>query len=264
MMTTPQKALYYSSDKRSIYVGRLERMLSRVNVASTLLLSIDNQLDVVDQTTGKIHHSKSLLIPAGMNVTIDTHNANVAVCFLDDLGTDLNKLIPKMGASIDISGQSRCFSSICSETEMIKNVESLLEKRPSAEDALEELDSWLEFIDTPNHDVPDPRVSKAISMIKENFSQNISVAEVADSVHLSVPRLSQLFKEVTGTPIRRFRLWHRISMTAIKLREGFSLTDAAIFTGFSDYAQFSRVFRELCGGSPSAAKNNTEIKILSY
>jgi len=263
-MTTSQKALYYSSDKRSLYVGRLEKILSRVNVASTLLLSTDKPLDVVDQASGRVHHSKSLLIPAGMNVTIDTHNANVAVCFLDDLGTDLNKLIPKMSESIDISGQSRCFSDIRCESEMIKSVQNLLTKRPSAEDALEELDSWMKFIDTSNQDLPDVRVSKAVSMIKENLSQNISVAEVADSVHLSVPRLSQLFKEVTGTPIRRFRLWHRIAMTPIKLREGFSLTDAAMFSGFSDYAQFSRVFRELCGGSPSAAKNNTEIKILSH
>jgi len=263
-MATTQKALYYSSDKRSLYVGRLERILSRMNVASTLLLSTDKPLDIVDQTTGKIHHCKSLLIPAGMNVTIDTHNANVAVCFLDDLGTDLNRLIPKMSDSINISGQSHCFSNIRCESDMIKSVGNLLATRPSAEDALDELDSWMTFVNTSVQNLPDVRVSKAVSMIKDNYSQNISVAEVADSVHLSVPRLSQLFKEVTGTPIRRFRLWHRISMTAIKLREGLSLTDAAIFSGFSDYAQFSRVYRELCGGSPAAAKNNTEIKILSY
>ena len=91
----------------------------------------------------------------------------------------------------------------------------------------------------------------------------MSVAEIAAKVSLSIPRLIQLFKQVTGTPIRRFRLWQRIFVTAEKLSTGLSLTDAAMEAGFSDYAHFSRTYRELSGGNPSDARNNTEIRVLA-
>jgi AraC-like DNA-binding protein len=263
MKQSKQKALFYSSDKRSLYVGRLERMLTRVNVSSTLLLSIDHTLDLHDKSTGQIHSSRSLLIPGGSNVSIDTHNANVAVCFLDDLNTDLSKIIPKMDDSVVVNGQSRVYSNISHESEIINSAENIWTQRSSISDVVEEVDSWVEFFNSSNETMPDPRVAQAIAIIKKNCSENISVADVAQQVNLSAPRLTQLFKEVTGTPIRRFRLWHRIYMTALKIREGLSLTDAAIFSGFSDYAQFSRVYRELGGGSPSAARNNTEIRALA-
>jgi len=259
MSQPKQKALFYSTDRQSLYVGRLERMLTQSNVSSTLLLSIDKQFDLIDQSSGTVHSSKSLLVPAGSNVTIDTRNAKVAVCFLNDLGTDLSKMIPRMDESFVVNGKSRVYSNISHESEIIKTAENIWEKRPSIENVAEEVNSWVEFFNTKFVDVPDPRVAKAISIIKENCSENLSVIDVANKVNLSVPRLTQLFKRVTGTPIRRFRLWHRIFLTAIKTGEGLSLTDASISSGFSDYAQFSRVYRELCGGSPAAARNNTEI-----
>ena len=80
---------------------------------------------------------------------------------------------------------------------------------------------------------------------------------------LSVPRLSQLFKQVIGMPIRRFRLWYRIFATAAKLSQGYSLTEAAVACGFADYPQLCRVFKELTGSRPTVARDNTEIRVLS-
>jgi len=128
-----------------------------------------------------------MLIPAGSNVSIDTHDANIAVCFLDDLGTDLLKLTPRMDDSIVIGGQSRVYSNISHESEIIKSAENIWTQRSSTEDVLEEFDSWVEFFNTEHIDQPDPRVAKPVSIIKENCSVNLSVSEVANSVNLSVP-----------------------------------------------------------------------------
>ena len=106
------------------------------------------------------------------------------------------------------------------------------------------------------------RVEKVIKLIKDNYAENTSVEHLARAVNLSVPRLTQLFKKVTGTPIRQFRLWQRVFIAAHKLNEGYSLTEAALHAGFSDYAQFSRVYKKLVGASPSAARNNIEIRVL--
>ena len=53
-------------------------------------------------------------------------------------------------------------------------------------------------------------------------------------------------------------------VTAAKLKEGSGLTDAALAAGFADYAQFSRTYRQLAGGNPSEARNNTEIIVRGY
>ena len=93
--------------------------------------------------------------------------------------------------------------------------------------------------------------------------QSLSIIEKETIANYNFSDVNSLFKQVTGTPIRRFRLWQRIFVTSEKLSTGLSLTDAAIEAGFSDYAHFSRTFRELGGGNPSDARDNTEIRMLA-
>ena len=261
MKNSERKAIIYTSSKRSLYVGPLQRIVKRVNVATTLMVSIDGELEIIDFTNRTTHRSKSFLIPAGMNVTIDTHGSKVAQCFLDDLGEDLARLIPQMQTKLLLDKGTPVYCDIQQESEIIQHVDYLLCQRPTNERAQAQIDTWIrKFNPGPNY-VKDERVEKAVSMIKEHCTDNLSVEEVAKTVNLSAPRLIQLFKQVTGVPIRRFRLWHRIFEAANRLSEGYSLTDAAIESGFSDYAQFSRVFKEMSGTTPSMAKNHTEIRV---
>jgi len=257
-----QKAIIYTSQKRSLYVGRLERTLRRVNVSSILMVSMEDELELINQPKSQNIHSKSLLIPAGMNFTIDTHNCNVAWCFLDDLGTDLKRLSPYMKEQIGVKS-NHCYYDFQYETEMIDFARFLTVSRPSTGEAFHQLEQLIASLNPDSPIVTDTRVAKAIAVIKEHCDQNLSVTEVAKQVNLSVSRLMQLFKQVTGSPIRRFRLWHRFFIVAARLTEGYSLTDAAIDAGFSDYAHFSRVYREFGGASAGAARVNTEIRVLS-
>ena len=138
--------------------------------------------------------------------------------------------------------------------------------RPSAFDLFRELDRWLSRFEQAPSPQPDNRVIQAVALIQKNYSENISVAEIAKQIGLSEPHLCQLFKQYVGIPIRRYRIWHRIYIIAVKMGLGLTLTDAAIEAGFTDCAQFSRVFKDIGGISPSevlAAKSNTDIRILS-
>jgi AraC-like DNA-binding protein len=264
MSQAERKAVIYTSQQRSIYIGRTERMLKRVNVASTLLVSLEGDLELLDRSQQKLHYSKSFLIPAGMDVSIDTRHAKIAMCFLNDVGTDLNNLIPKMKQSICFAKNDCLYSGLNIEQDIIQHENFLCASQTSCEDALAQLTSWIEpNTQLPSYMTTDERIAKAIEFIKQHYNENISVETVAQHVNLSVPRLAQLFKQVTGASIRRFRQWHRIFTTAQKISTGLSLTDAAIDSGFSDYAQFSRTYRQFAGGSPAAARNNTDIKVLA-
>jgi AraC-like DNA-binding protein len=102
----------------------------------------------------------------------------------------------------------------------------------------------------PNHAI-DGRVAKVVEKIKQTVDDNLSADDLANLVNLSVPRLVQVFKKQTGVPIRRYRLWHRLFVTAVRMGEGDSLTEAALVAGFTDSAHFSHTFKAMLGMTPS-------------
>lgn len=257
-----KKAVIYASEGRGVYVGRLERRFKRSNVPSTLLVSLEDDIELLGPTAQDKIRGKSFLIPSGMNLEVDTHGAYVAMFFLNDLGTDLSQFMALMNKALPIK-QQYCFMDIKGEADVIAYANYLRFQRPALSEAEKLYHEWLEHPSRSLSNV-DLRIAHAISLIKSRYDENVSVEWIAREVGLSVPRLVQLFKGATGTPIRRFRLWHRIMATASRLNDGLSLTDAAISAGFCDYAQFSRSYRELAGGNASQARTNTEIIISGF
>jgi AraC-like DNA-binding protein len=261
-MSTKQKAIIYQSPDHSLYLGKVERHFKKNNITPTLLISLEDDLELLNNQGEPLARSKSFLIPSGSDISIDTHNSKIAMCFLDDLGRNFDSLAPKMKNKIEQKKQSIYFDCKIND-EILEHANYIDSKRPSHTEVSEILNIWLNKNEHKHRHLYDERVAKAVSLIKDHPQLNMSVAEIADKVSLSVPRLIQIFKQVTGTPIRRFRLWQRILVTAEKLSLGMTLTDAAIEAGFSDYAHFSRTYRELSGGNPSDARDNTEIRILA-
>ena len=260
------KSLVYLSNKRTMYVGPLKRLLEQSNSLTTLIISIDKELGLIDNSTGQNYVSKSFLIPAGSHVTVDTNDSIIAFCFLDTLGTDLAKLIPSMASCVHIDDSSACYSGIPNEAAVIEQAAEIFKHRPSAEYVFERLDNWIEDSSSENSCLPDARIAKAIELITRDYATNVSIDEIASAVGLSAPRLIQLFKQVTGIPIRRFRLCHRIFVTLLNLGNGMSLTDAVVEAGFSDYSHFSRIFKELGSVKPSellSSRNLVDLRILS-
>ncbi len=257
-----KKAIIYATGERGVYIGRLEPCFQRTNVPATLLVSLEDDLEMIDAKRNTRARAKSFLIPAGMNLQVNTHGANIAMFSLDGPGNDLGRLIPIMRTVLP-HGDQHCFASIGGEADVIEFANILRKQRPSLETAEQIVNEWMDH-PSRRQPAPDPRIVKAVQLIKTHYEQNVSVDWIARQVGLSVPHLSQLFKQATGTPIRRFRLWHRVFVTAAKLAEGHGLTQAALAAGFADYAQFSRTYRELAGGNPSAARDNTEIILSGF
>ena len=261
-MSSPPKAIIYQSPAHSLYLGKLERHFKKTNITPTLLISLEDDLELLDKQGATLVKSKSFLIPSGSDIQIDTHNSKIAMCFLDDLGRNFDTLRPKMNKHIQQDKRNVYFDYKMND-EILEHAVYIDSKRPSHTEVSDILNLWLNKNADKHRHLYDERVAKAVSLIKDYPHLNMSVAEIADKVSLSIPRLIQLFKQVTGTPIRRFRLWQRVFVTAEKLSQGMSLTDAAIAAGFSDYAHFSRTYRELSGGNASAARDNTEIRVLA-
>jgi AraC-like DNA-binding protein len=73
-----------------------------------------------------------------------------------------------------------------------------------------------------------------------------------------VPRFSQLFKQTTGTNVRRFKIWCRQYLIVENLSKGLSFAEAAHAAGYADYGHFSRRFLEMSGINPSVMFNRVQ------
>lgn len=96
----------------------------------------------------------------------------------------------------------------------------------------------------------DHRIKSAIDLLHERIAQPITLAGIAESVHLSPERFRHLFVEQTGVRFRPYVLWLRIGIAISTYASGASLTDAAYAGGFADSAHFSRTFRRMFGAAP--------------
>ncbi len=269
MSQAERKAIVYSSPGRSVYVGRVEQHFTRFSAVSTLIVSLDGEMKLIGgegqqsalSSSKRDCWSKSFLVPAGSTISLDTQGSRVALSFLDDLSGDVARLGRCMREEVCLDQGVHLLKDLKDEAVIIRDAEAILRERPAASEVMQQCEHWLGYMGQPH--LTDDRVLRAAAILRARYAENVSVGEIAAQVNLSVPRLIQLFKAVIGTPIRRYRLWWRILATAEKVNQGMSLTEASVASGFCDYAQFSRVYRELCGGSPAAAKTNTEIRIFS-
>lgn len=98
----------------------------------------------------------------------------------------------------------------------------------------------------------DNRIVESTEHIRNALHDGISLADIAEKVHLSESRYAHLFKEQVGIPFRRFVLWTRLQATVEAIVKGKSLTSACYVGGFADLPHFSKTFVDMFGVSPSS------------
>ncbi|MDB5822966.1 MAG: AraC family transcriptional regulator [Herminiimonas sp.] len=93
----------------------------------------------------------------------------------------------------------------------------------------------------------DKRIARAIDVVRERLGETITMAEVAESVHLSAERFRHLFLQETGIRFRPYILWLRLEIAIAAHASGQNLTEASHAGGFADSAHFSRTFKRMFG-----------------
>lgn len=103
----------------------------------------------------------------------------------------------------------------------------------------------------PQHAL-DPRIVRALEVIRRMDTARISLDEVARAVFLSPSRFAHLFSEQVGLPFRRYLLWRRLTAAVLAAGRGSTLSAAAHACGFSDSAHLTRTWYQMFGQSPTA------------
>ena len=198
------------------------------------------------------------MIPAGHDISIKTQSAIIAHCNLDALCEDYETIANNME-----NGSDSILFNLNNEASFIDNLYYLYRQHCDSNlahsifmqslkdcNALPQKSSSVFLKKRKNKQ--DERIEKVIRIIKKNINDNLSVESLAVTINISAPRLMQLFKLKTGVTIRRYRLWHRLYMTCVRLGEGYNLTSAASSAGFTDSSHFSNAFKDMMGTSPSS------------
>ena len=146
---------------------------------------------------------------------------------------------------------------------IFENIEALLERNDfmgyvAANGEMYQLFSLLLSYEEENlqnlKNTTDEYVEKAIEYIKNNFSNDIRITDIARHVGLNRNYFSVLFHQYTNLSPVEYLLKHRIFQAEKMLKQGFSVTETAMNCGFNSPAHFSVQFKKITGTSPSTYK----------
>jgi len=96
------------------------------------------------------------------------------------------------------------------------------------------------------------RLRKVVELVDAEMDGDLSLEELADAAGLSITHFSQMFRQSTGQSPHQFVLHRRIERAKEMLRAAESrVLDVAVACGFKSQEHFARVFRRVCGASPT-------------
>lgn len=99
-------------------------------------------------------------------------------------------------------------------------------------------------------------IKQAIKFMENNYSQKITILDIATYVGLDRTYLSSLFKARFGISLQTFLLEYRMNRAAELLHNpGLSVSDISRSVGYTDPFLFSKMFKKVIGSSPRNSRN---------
>ena len=96
------------------------------------------------------------------------------------------------------------------------------------------------------------RLRKVTELVHTKIDEELTLEQMAEAVSLSVAHFSQMFRKSTGQSPHQFVLQQRIERAKELLRKAEArVLDVAVACGFKTQQHFARVFRQICGTSPT-------------
>lgn len=112
------------------------------------------------------------------------------------------------------------------------------------------------FADSPNHDVE--RLKNALTYIEHHYSENITLDELANSIHVSKSECCRCFKRSLNTTPFEFIMKYRImeaTRIIVEQPAGISFSDLAMTCGFNNASYFNKIFKKYMSCTPSEYRN---------
>jgi AraC family transcriptional regulator len=112
-------------------------------------------------------------------------------------------------------------------------------------------DSWVRPVQTSVNAAHAHRIRAAMQLMSEGLAQRCSLTSISRTVGMSPFHFARTFSGLVGLSPHQYLLRLRLRHSATMLRQGASVTTAALSSGFDNPAHFSRSFRRRFGINPS-------------
>lgn len=94
-------------------------------------------------------------------------------------------------------------------------------------------------------------IKKTLQYIEANFSRNIKIGEIAESIGLNKNYFSSFFKQNFGMTPQEYLIRYRISKACNLMRdESLTISDISRSVGYNDPLGFSKIFKQVKGKCP--------------
>ena len=108
------------------------------------------------------------------------------------------------------------------------------------------------FVQTYCGGLTSTRLRRVVELVYARIEDEVTLDELAESAGLSTAHFSQAFHKSTGESPHRFVLRQRVERAKEMLRAAdLRVLDVAVACGFKTQQHFARVFRQMCGASPT-------------
>jgi len=248
-------SLVYFWRRRTLFIGHLDAPLSMQQAAASLSVSLGAPLLYRSDECEAYISATSVLTPAGASYQLDACGQLVANIMLDPYGEDYAVLARDMSRSYK-TANGASFDSDYEQhiREVLSDIYQQGLEYQQAYQTLDSIFSNLHKSDPPTSEI-DPRIVAVVECLQQRIDENLSIDDLAAVANLSTSRLSQLFRQQTGIPIRRYRAWHRLFVVAVKAAKTGNLTESSISAGFTDASHFTKTFHSMMGMCPSKLLN---------
>jgi AraC-like DNA-binding protein len=232
--------MLYSWGARALFIGPALGLSPHRNAVAVLALGLDAPFELswnahARAESRRYYRCRSAVIPPNTLQHLRHTSGAMAFLYVDAVSNDYARL------QADFDRQCEQFLIDCLDRLRSGGAARWREARA-------QLDA---FLNGGTAATADERIVRAIRCIHENPGIRLSLAELARLAHLSPSRFTALFKEATGVPVRRYKLWVAMGAAVRSIQQGVSLTEASIGAGFSSSAHFSSAYREMFGMEPS-------------
>lgn len=239
----------YSWGARALFIGPAFGLSPHRNAVAVLALGLDAPFELSLDARGggesrRYRRCRSALIPPNTLQHFRETSGAMAFLYVDAASNDYAQL--RMLATG--SGSHSYFDLGCEP--FLLDCLNRLRAGGAARwrDTRAQLEAFLSGGPTRAADV---RIVDSLQRIHEDPATRLSLVQLARHAKLSPSRFTVLFRQATGVPVRRYKLWIAMGTAVRSMQRGASLTQASMDAGFSSPAHFSSAYRQMFGMEPS-------------
>ncbi len=104
----------------------------------------------------------------------------------------------------------------------------------------------------------DERISELLALLQNCDCYDHTIENFAEKVALSSSRLSHLFREQIGVPLKSYILFHQLEKAFTAILSGKNITEAAMLAGFDSPSHLASTVKKWMGMSVSSSVKDSE------